>query len=263
MNQWCKLLAEYRIQVGWIQEKPESASGIGGATQPIGVVYVPVGLAGCNGVIRSIVVEQDVPPLLLVGTMSTLQVSLDRQFGGESSLRTLKSGHTTIRADQFDPDGWQLPETAELCQNNDQGFATNDMSAIALLHPKRRCTDDSSPAGDNDAASARTRRLQQKIPSDGNGTARSHPTTFPLFRNMSGIFGRSIEATNPGKAQRPGTFWTLKQWKRLAHYLLYVLCAAFFDTLARELLVLIPMGRPEDIQQAVRRRATRNEEQEK
>ena len=100
-------------------------------TKPIGVVYVPVGLAGCNGIIRFTVVEQDVPPLLPVGIMRTLQASLDltddgnkvifRQFGGESSLRTLQSGHTVIRADQFDPDGWQLPEITELCQNNDEG----------------------------------------------------------------------------------------------------------------------------------------------
>ena len=33
----------------WSPEKPESASGIGGVTQPIGVVYVSVGLAGSNG----------------------------------------------------------------------------------------------------------------------------------------------------------------------------------------------------------------------
>ena len=76
LDKWCKLLAEHGLQVEWSQEKPESASGIGGATQPIGVVYVPVGLAGCNG------------------NMRTPQASLDlsddgdkvifRQFGGEA-----------------------------------------------------------------------------------------------------------------------------------------------------------------------------------
>ena len=49
LDEWCTLLVEHCLQVGWSQEKPESASGIGGVTQPIGVVYVPVGLAGCNG----------------------------------------------------------------------------------------------------------------------------------------------------------------------------------------------------------------------
>ena len=74
--------------------------------------------------------------------MRTLQASLDlddngdqvisRQFGGESSLRTLKSGHTAIRADQFDSNGWQLPELADLCQNDDQGIATIRVSHRSL-----------------------------------------------------------------------------------------------------------------------------------
>ena len=57
-----KLLSKYGPQVEWSREKPEFASGIGGATQPIGVVYVPVGLVGYNGIIRFTVVEQDVLP---------------------------------------------------------------------------------------------------------------------------------------------------------------------------------------------------------
>ena len=64
LDKWSKLLAEHGLQVEWSQEKPESASSIGGVTQPIGVVFVPVGLAGCNGVIRFSVVEKDVPHLL-------------------------------------------------------------------------------------------------------------------------------------------------------------------------------------------------------
>ena len=68
------------------------------------------------------VVEQGVPPRRSVGLMRTLQASQDLddngdeviflEFGGESSVRTLKSGDTAIRADKFDPDGWQLPEIA-------------------------------------------------------------------------------------------------------------------------------------------------------
>ena len=49
LQKWSALLSEHGLQVEWSQEKPESASGIGGVTQPIGVVYVSVGLAGCNG----------------------------------------------------------------------------------------------------------------------------------------------------------------------------------------------------------------------
>ena len=183
LDKWCKLLAKHGLQVERSQEKPESASGIGGMTQPIGVVYVPVGLAGCNGIIRFTVVEQDVPPLLQVVIMRILQASLDltddgdkvifRQFGGESSLRTLQSGHTVTRADQFDPDGWQLPEITELCQNNDEGCTANYMSVIAHVYQRPRCTNDNTSAGDHDAASTRSRRPRQKTTSNGNGPARS------------------------------------------------------------------------------------------
>ena len=62
---------------------------------------------------------------------------------------------------------------------------------------------------------------------------------------------------NPGENQRHGTLWTVKQWKRLAHYMMYVQSAAFFDTLSRELLMLIPTGRSEDIRLALRRREQR------
>ena len=77
--------AECGLQVDWSQEQPESASGVRGATKPIGVVYVPVGSAGCNGVIRFAVVEQDVPPRLPVGIMRTLQAGPDLDDSGEKS----------------------------------------------------------------------------------------------------------------------------------------------------------------------------------
>ena len=51
---------------------------------------------------------------------------------------------------------------------------------------------------------------------------------------MSGIYGRAIEATSPRDPQRQGTLWAIRRWKRLADYMLYVRCAAFFDTLGRK-----------------------------
>ena len=62
--------------------------------------------------------------------MTTATKVIFRQFGGDSSSRTVKSGHTAIRADQFDPNGWQLPEIEELCQTDDQGVLSNYMTAI-------------------------------------------------------------------------------------------------------------------------------------
>ena len=84
-----------------------------------------------------------------------------------------------------------------------------------------------------------------------------------LFKTMSGIYGRALNTTSPGEAQRHGTLWTIKQWKRLAHYMVYVRCAAFFDTLTREFLTLIPMGRSEDVRLALRRREQREMKEKK
>ena len=74
---------------------------------------------------------------------------------------------------------------------------------------------------------------------------------------MSGIHGRAIKPASFGEPQRRGTSWTIKQWERPMHYMLYVQCAAVFDTFARELLASIPMGRPADIQLASRRQEQR------
>ena len=145
-----------------------------------------------------------------------------RQFrGGSSSFRTLKSGHTAIRADQFDPDGWQFPDSAELCQNDDQGPVTNDMSAIAHLHKRPRCTCTRDP-------DARTTRYHQETLTQYPHAAtyhrrRSHRTTTKLQdlirrtpprhhpgsrgRNMSGIYGRATEATSPREARRHCKLW--------------------------------------------------------
>ena len=102
-----------------------------------------------------------------------------RQFGGESSLRTLQSGDTSIRADQFDPDGWQLPEITELGQDNDEGSATNYMSVIVHVYQRPRYMDNDTSAGDHDPASTHSCRSRQKTTSNDNGPARSHPTTLP------------------------------------------------------------------------------------
>ena len=73
----------------------------------------------------------------------------------------------------------------------------------------------------------------------------------------------SHQSDQPRGPQRHGKLWTIRQWKRISYYMLYVRCAAFFDTLGREFLMLIPMGRPEDIQLALRRREERKTKNKK
>ena len=215
LDKWCKLLAEQSLQVEFSQEKPESSSGIGGVTQPIGVEYVPVGLAGCNFIIRSTVVEQDVPPLLPVVIMRTLQASLDltddgdkvifRQFGGESTLRTLKSGHTVIRADQFDPMVGSSQESRNCvrttmkdaqqitCQSS--LTCTRDPDAWTTIHQQETKTQHPHAVADHGRRQHRTATdlrdlIRQIFPRHHLGSRVVNKCTL-LFKTMSGIYGRA------------------------------------------------------------------------
>ena len=212
-----------------------------------------------------------------MGIIRTLQASLDltddgdkvifRQFGGDSSLRTLQSGDTVIRADQFDSDGWQLPEIKELCQNNDEGCATSYMSVIAHVYQRPRCLDDHRPAGDHDPASTRSCRPRQKTTSNGNGSARSHPTNLPTSsprfksgKQMHGAFQNHERdvwtSSRCDQSQGDPTAWNTvdDQTVETPRTLHFVRAMRGFDTLSREFLMLISMGRSEDIRLALRRR---------
>ena len=145
----------------WSKEKPEPASGAGGTTPPMGA-NVPVGLAGHNEVVRFTVVEQ---------MTATRRMSVDLE--GRPSPRTLKSGHTAIRADQFDPEGWRLPEEADSHQSNDQRIESMSLSANDHCQNRSRCT------SDNDAPVTRRRKSPPQTSTDRNETAQPHTIDDP------------------------------------------------------------------------------------
>ena len=145
-----------------------------------------------------------------------------RQFGGESSLRTLKSGHTAIRSDQFDPDGWQLPEIAELCQDIDEGCGTNYMSVIAHVYQRPRCTDDNTLAGYTDAASTLNRRpnfppssKSQHMASEEEVMSRSARRNEPLFAQKMLTERRATMAREDANPPRSAREWrrTSRTWR--------------------------------------------------
>ena len=116
-------------------------------------------------------------------------------------------------------------------------------------------------AGDHDPASTRSCRPREKTTSNDNGPARSHPTIFPTSsprfksgKQMHGAFHiheRDLWTSSQRyQSRRDSTAWNTlddQTVETLAHYMVHVRCAAFFDTLSREFLMLIPMGRTEDI----------------
>ena len=214
--------------------------------------------------------------------MRTLQASLDlnddrdkvifRQFGGESSLRTLQSGH----ARSFVPTNLipmvgsfqksqncvrtTMKDAQQItCQSS--LICTRDPDAWTTIHQQETMTQHLHAVADHCRRQHLTTTdlrdlIRQFFPPHHFGSRVVKKRTV-FFKTMSGIYGRALNATSPGEIQRHGTLWTIKQWKRLAHYMVYVRCAAFFDTLSREFLMLIPRGRSEDIQLALRRREQR------
>ena len=153
----------------------------------------------------------------------------------------MRSGHTAIRADHFDPNGWQLPEIDDLRQNDDQGFATNCLSAIAHLHQRPRCTKKTThQQGTMTQHPHAVVGPRPKTSSDSEGNATFHPTNFPT----SSFWFKSDTQMNGNFQNHERDLWTNHRsdhpWKdsttrsveeRLAQYMTYVRCAAFFDTM--------------------------------
>ena len=97
--------------------------------QPIGVAHVSVGLEGCHGVVRFIVVEQDIPPLMSVdanvaSTFGSGQRWNFRRFGGQADFHTLESGHTATG-------GWCPPPTNSRCLKH---FVPTAISPTRNMH---------------------------------------------------------------------------------------------------------------------------------
>ena len=225
LDKWCKLIENHGLQVEWSQEKPESASGIGGETQPVGVVYVPVGLAGCNGFIRFTVVE-GCPTSTASGIMMTLQASLDltddgdkvifRQYGGESSLRILQSGHSVIRVDQFDPGGWQISRNwvrtmvkdaqQITCQSSLK--CTRDPDAWTTIHQQETMTQHLHAVADHGRRQHGTATdlpdLIRPILPRHYLVSRLVSKCTELFKTMSGMCGRALDYDHPPTAIQKG-----------------------------------------------------------
>ena len=92
--------------------------------------------------------------------------------------------------------------------------------------------------------------IRQTFPRHHFGSRVIHKKTV-ISRTMSGIHGRTTEATSSRKIQRQGAFVVDGQTERTPQWMMYVRCATFFDTVGREFLMSIPMGRAEDIPLAV------------
>ena len=131
----------------------------------------------------------------------------------------LQSGHTVIGADQFDPDGWQLPEVTELCQNNYEGRATNYMSVIAhvyqrtqrhgrTIHQQETMTQHLHAVADHGRRQHRTATglpdpIRPILPRLYLGSRVVDKRTV-LFKTMSGMCGQAVDCDHPPTSIQKG-----------------------------------------------------------
>ena len=96
------------------------AGGIGGAAVVKGVVNVPLGVAGTNGVLLFTVLQDGpnhrTPPLLLIAWLESVGATIDcqndqliLQDGSATPMRKLPTKHRAVDIMNFSADGWDLP----------------------------------------------------------------------------------------------------------------------------------------------------------
>jgi len=103
-----QLLREKLARVGLkpviLEEKPPSASGIGGNVQPLYTALTPVFLGGHPGLVKLVVLSEDVPQLLSIGLLEHTGAVIDtttneinfKGLGTSDNMTKLESGHRAL-----------------------------------------------------------------------------------------------------------------------------------------------------------------------
>ena len=128
-------LRVHHLKVKWTGKQAQ-AKGIGGSAKVCGVVEIPVGIAGVNGLIEATVVEEEVPFLLSIQFLKQVGAIVDlnhgnltlSKFGTTSPLVHMPSGHVAVGVQVFHEDGWQLPDAA--CEKHREESSFRFFSAV-------------------------------------------------------------------------------------------------------------------------------------
>ena len=119
-------LANFGLKCKWIPKR-SAAKGVGGQAKALGVVLLPLGLGGVNGLLETTVVEGDVPLLLPIRMMTVLRTVIDlhdmkfhmKEYSVTIPMFALPSGHVTVEIMNFANDRFQVPEGAPSCKQQD------------------------------------------------------------------------------------------------------------------------------------------------
>eukprot|EP00435_Cladocopium_sp_Y103_P001618 s5475_g1.t1 len=114
-----KSLASHGLKVRETSKRGQ-ARGVGGQAISLGVVELPIGIAGVNGILEATVIQDDVPLLLPVSLLRDLHAQVDlfenqltlSKFGRRAPMHVMPSGHVTVSVLDFDEAGWKVPPEA-------------------------------------------------------------------------------------------------------------------------------------------------------
>lgn len=136
-------LAEHGLQVV-MTNKQARAHGVGGPARVIGIVAIPLGIAGSSGVLEATVVDNDVPLLLPIKLLRSLHAVIDvgrscitfQELGETLDLHNLPSGHVAMDVLSFGEKGFCLPKDALAAGFNESDFRlpVGSECAIAMQH---------------------------------------------------------------------------------------------------------------------------------
>ena len=170
------------LQVVWL-DRVSKAHGVGGQAKVIGMAAIPLGLAGSSGVLEVSVVQGDIPLLLPIKLLRSLQATIElstnllhlTRLGRSVALQTLPSGHVAIDILDYGKDGFSLPEEAKEAGYSDCDFrrcSGSDSGCVMLTHKQSVCAPvqhvERSPAALSSCLQSRCSRLP-----NGRGAARS------------------------------------------------------------------------------------------
>ena len=127
----CERLAAVGLKPKQLPTFLAKAVGVGGTTEFLQTVEIPVGIQGVSGVVNMNVIESELPPLLPIPFLKRLGMLYDAEDGlvtwknlgyRISEVETLPSGHVAIDLLEFPPGGWICPHQTpgKMVQNPDR-----------------------------------------------------------------------------------------------------------------------------------------------
>ena len=139
-------LAQCGLTVVWTGRQAK-AHGVGGQATVLGIVAIPLGVAGKTGILEATVVTGEVPLLLPVKMLRSLRAVVDlnemsvrfHALQRSVELSTLPSGHVAIEVTDFGTEGFVFPhEAAKAAEYQESDFrinlGPNQSGSVMLSH---------------------------------------------------------------------------------------------------------------------------------